>query len=58
MEKCAVNVTQIEGVATGDEVVLLGRQGDQEISADQIAAWLETTAYEVVTTILPRIPRS
>ncbi|MBW2471407.1 MAG: alanine racemase, partial [Deltaproteobacteria bacterium] len=33
---------------TGEEVVLLGRQGDLEISADEIAQWLETISYEVL----------
>lgn len=57
MEKCAVNVTHIAGVSAGDEVVLMGRQGDDEISAEEIAQWLGTSHYEVITTILPRVPR-
>jgi alanine racemase len=58
MEKCAVNVTQISSVSPGDEVVLIGRQGSETISADLVAEWLETSNYEVVTTVLPRVPRS
>ena len=57
MEKAAVNVTHIPGVTVGDEVTLLGQQGDDAITADEIAEWLETINYEVVTTILPRVPR-
>jgi Alr-MurF fusion protein len=38
-------------------VVLIGTQGDESISADEVAEWLGTIAYEVVTTILPRVPR-
>lgn len=57
MEKCAVNVTHIAGVSAGDEVVLLGPQGDDEITAEEIAEWLGTIHYEVLTTILPRVPR-
>lgn len=57
MEKCAVNVTDIPGVGTGDEVVLLGTQGDETITADDVAEWLGTINYEVVTTILARVPR-
>lgn len=54
MEKCAINVSHIPNVAVGDEVVLLGQQGEDSISAEEIATWLGTINYEVVTTILPR----
>lgn len=57
MEKTTVNVSHIPGVRAGDEVVLLGKQGDDEISADEIADWLETINYEVVTSISARHPR-
>ena len=57
MEKTAVNVSHIAGVRAGDEVVLLGKQGDDEISADEIADWLGTINYEVVTTLSARVPR-
>lgn len=57
MEKTAVKVESIDDVRIGDEVVLLGRQGDEVITAEMIADWLETSNYEVVTNILPRIPR-
>lgn len=57
MEKCAVNVTNIPNVSPSDEVVLLGKQGDEAITAELVAEWLGTINYEVVTTILPRVPR-
>jgi len=57
MEKVMVDVSHISGVAAGDEVVLLGRQGDEEITAQMIAEWLDTINYEVVTTMLARVPR-
>lgn len=57
MEKAAVNVTDIPDVTAGDEVVLLGTQGDEQISAERIAEWLGTINYEVVTNILSRVPR-
>ena len=38
------------------EVVVIGRQGDQ-ITADDIAKWTGTIAYEVLCTIGPRVPR-
>ena len=41
----------------GDEVVLLGRQGDEEITADEWAGLLGTISYEVLCGIGPRVPR-
>ena len=46
-----------EPVEVGEEVVLLGRQGDEEIGAAEWAGRLDTIAYEVVTGIGPRVPR-
>jgi len=45
-------------VAAGDEVVLVGRQGDAEISAWELASNADTIAYEIVTRIGERVPRS
>jgi alanine racemase len=42
------DVTDLGRVKPGDEVVLLGRQGDEEITADEIAAWMDTISYEVL----------
>ena len=44
-------------VSAGDEVVLMGHQGDQCITAEEWAGHLETIAYEVVCGIGPRVPR-
>jgi alanine racemase len=44
-------------VEIGDEVVLLGRQGDDEVTAEEWAERLDTIAYEIVTGIGPRVPR-
>jgi alanine racemase len=57
MEKTSINVSHIPDITIGDEVVLLGRQGDAQITADDIAMRLGTINYEVVTSILPRVPR-
>ncbi len=45
-------------VAVGDEVVLIGRQGDEVIAAAEWAAALDTIAYEIVCGIGPRVPRA
>ncbi len=47
----------IEGVRQDDEVVIFGRQGEEEISAEEVAALAGTINYEVVTGILPRVTR-
>ncbi len=57
MEKTTINVSHIPNVMAGDEVVLLGKQGGDEIHADEVAAWLGSINYEVLTSILPRAPR-
>ncbi len=57
MDQLVVKVSHIPDVQQHDEVVLLGRQGDDEITAEEVAAWAETINYEVTTSILPRVTR-
>jgi alanine racemase len=57
MDLTMLDVTDIRNVRQGDEVVLLGRQGDAEISADEMAAWANTISYEILTSIGARVPR-
>lgn len=58
MDQCMVDVTDIQGeVKTGDEVVLLGRQGECEITADELADLTGTIPYEIVCIIGKRVPR-
>ncbi|MBF6590496.1 MAG: alanine racemase, partial [Ktedonobacterales bacterium] len=57
MDQCMVDVTRIRGVRQGDEVVLIGRQGSDELTAEAVAARLGTISYEVVAELLARVPR-
>lgn len=58
MDQSLVDVTLLRGkVALGDEVVLIGRQGDEEVTADELAERLGTINYEIVTGIAQRVPR-
>lgn len=58
MDQTLVDVTQLRGrVGLGDAVVLLGRHGDETVTADEWAAKLGTINYEIVTAISKRIPR-
>lgn len=57
MDQLMVDVGHIPGVKVGDEAVLIGRQGDQEITADEVAAMMGTINYEIVCMINHRVPR-
>lgn len=58
MDQCMADVTDIpDEVKIGDEIVLMGKQGDQEIDADDLAEWGETISYEVVLSVNWRVPR-
>ena len=57
MDNIMVDVSGIAGVQEGDEAVLIGRQGDERITAEEVAAWAETINYEVTTGLLPRVVR-
>lgn len=58
MDQSLLDVTRLRGkVGLGDEVVIIGRQGGAEISADELADKLGTINYEIVTGISPRVPR-
>ncbi len=58
MDQCLVDVTVLRGrVRVGDEVVIIGKQGREEITADELAQKLGTINYEIVTNIAHRVPR-
>lgn len=57
MNMIMVDVTDIEGVKLEDEVVLIGSQGKERISAEYLASLCGTINYEIVTRINPLIPR-
>ena len=62
MDQCMINLTAAEGpgeppIAPGEEVVLIGRQGDETITAGELAAKLGTIHYEVVCMVTARVPR-
>jgi len=57
MNLLMAEITDISDVCVGDEAVLLGRDGDECITAEQFARWASTINYEVTTRINERIPR-
>lgn len=57
MDQIVVDISGIPGVQMDDEVVLLGQQGSQRLSAEEVAALAGTINYEVTTSLLPRVAR-
>jgi alanine racemase len=57
MDQTVVDVTGIPGVSIGDEVVLLGSQGEHSIDAWDVADLIETVPWEVLCAISSRVPR-
>lgn len=57
MDMIVVDVTEIKNIKIGDEVILIGKSGNSEISADDLACLIDTTNYEIVTRINPLIKK-
>ena len=57
MDQTLVDVGQVPGIRRWDTVTLLGHDGKSRVSAEEMAAWLDTIPYEVVCSIHSRIPR-
>ena len=57
MDKIMVDLTEVESVKIGSEVVIIGKQGEEIVSAEEIAKKVGTINYEIVTRISWRVPR-
>ena len=57
MDMTMIDVTGVPDACVGDEAVLIGRQGTEEISADEVAEMQGTISYEILCRIGPRVPR-
>ena len=59
MDATMIDVTDVPGrpVDVDDEIVLIGRQGEAEIAAGEVARWRTTNSWEVVTTMSARLTR-
>lgn len=57
MDLITLDVTDVDVVAVGDPVVLLGRQGNEEVTAEEIAGLTGTISYEVFCAVSSRVPR-
>jgi alanine racemase len=57
MDMTMVDVTDLPECCIGDEAVLIGTQGSQELTALEMAEWAQTNAYEILCGIGARVPR-
>jgi alanine racemase len=57
MDMLTVDVTDVDGVGPGDEVVFLGSQGDKSIDAREMADWIGTIPYEILCRLGARVER-
>jgi len=57
MDQFMIDVTGAGQICTGDEVILIGRQGEQTVTADELADLMGTINYEIVCMISSRVPR-
>jgi alanine racemase len=57
MNMIIADVSAVPGVKVGDKATLIGSQGQQFVSADNLAKWANTINYEIVDRINPLLPR-
>ena len=57
MDMMMVDVTDVPGVALGDDVTLIGGDGAESVTVDEVARWAGTINYEILCGISKRVPR-
>ena len=57
MDQMIADITDIDDVTVGDEAVLIGRDGNEEITAEDLAMWAGTISYEVLLSVGSRVDR-
>jgi alanine racemase len=57
MDAITLDVTDVPGVEVGDVATLIGRDGEERITAEEVGEWSKTISYEVLTSIGPRVER-
>ncbi len=57
MDQFMVDLTKVPGAQQGDDVTIIGRSGEDEITADEIGEWAGTISYDVLAGVSPRVPR-
>lgn len=57
MDMCMIDLTGMKGIDVGEEVILIGKQGQENISVNEVAEWAKTISYEIVCGISARVPK-
>jgi alanine racemase len=57
MDVTVLNVTGVPGLELGDVVTFIGREGEEEITVDDVAGHAQTISYEILTGLTQRLPR-
>lgn len=57
MDAITLDVTDVPGAQVGDVTTLIGRDGDEQITVEEVAAWSDTISYEVLTALGARVER-
>ncbi|MEW6724867.1 MAG: alanine racemase [Bacillota bacterium] len=57
MDQIMLDVGKIDGVQSGEEAVIIGQQGNERLTADDLARGVGTISYEILTGIQKRVPR-
>jgi len=57
MDQMMIDLTNVPDAEAGDDVVLIGAQGDKSITADELAALADTISYEILLSVSERVPR-
>lgn len=57
MDQCMVDVTDVPGVTLGDEVILMGSQGERTITAEEIGRATGTINYEILCAFGQRLEK-
>lgn len=57
MDQMMADITDIDGVSVGDEAILIGRDGNEQITAEDLATWAGTISYEILLSVGSRVDR-
>jgi alanine racemase len=57
MDSIAIDISALPDVATGQRVTLLGRDHQEQITVEELAAWQGTVPYEIFTQLGERVPK-
>lgn len=58
MDQMMADVSEIENVSAGDDAILIGRDGKEEITAEDLASWAGTISYEILLSVGSRVERT